>query len=195
MRAMLIAVGVVALFVGCSQPLSPTSTTSVPVASAFTPSAEVATTGIGLDVPSGRTAAAAKEVPFKGSLSGVVTVTFDPPPSPLASVLIEGSGHATHLGRFVVSMPHRVSFATATGTGTIQFTAANGDLLTADFTGQADTSTSVFSIVETATITGGTGRFSDATGLFTIKRLFDTVTGLTSGSFEGTISSRSVGNP
>ena len=38
----------------------------------------------------------------------------------------------------------------------------------------------------------GTGRFSDATGLFTIKRVFDTVTGLTTGSFKWTISSRSM---
>ena len=48
----------------------------------------------------------------------------------------------------------------------------------------------VLYIVETAIITGGTGRFAGATGSFTVERLFDTVAGTITGSFEGTISSR-----
>jgi hypothetical protein len=48
--------------------------------------------------------------------------------------------------------------------------------------------------METATITGGTGRFAGATGSFTTERLFDTVTLTTTGSFEGTISSPGAGN-
>jgi hypothetical protein len=46
----------------------------------------------------------------------------------------------------------------------------------------------VFYIEETATITGGTGRFAGASGSFTVERLFDTVAGATSGSFDGSIS-------
>ena len=42
---------------------------------------------------------------------------------------------------------------------------------------------------QTATITGGTGRFEGATGSFTAERLYDTVAGTTTGSFQGTISS------
>jgi hypothetical protein len=41
--------------------------------------------------------------------------------------------------------------------------------------------------VETATVTGGTGRFAGATGSFICERLFDTIAGTTAGSFEGTI--------
>jgi hypothetical protein len=43
--------------------------------------------------------------------------------------------------------------------------------------------------VETATITGGTGRFASASGTFTAERVVDLATTLTTGSFEGSISS------
>ena len=48
-------------------------------------------------------------------------------------------------------------------------------------------------IVEDATITGGTGRFAGATGSFTCERLYDTIEGTTTGSFEGTISTVGAG--
>ena len=130
-------------------------------------------------------------VPFNGSLEGTVTVTFLVPP--LASVHIAAAGTATHLGRFTVDIPHVVDFSTAAGTGTFTFTAANGDTLTADFTGRAQTDTPVFSIVEHATITGGTGRFEGAQGSFTVERSYDTIAGTTTGSFEGSISSPGSG--
>jgi hypothetical protein len=42
-------------------------------------------------------------------------------------------------------------------------------------------------VVEDATITGGTGRFANATGSFTVERLFSFVTNSGGGSIEGTI--------
>jgi hypothetical protein len=133
-------------------------------------------------------AAAGEEVPFKGTLEGDVTMT--PLEPPFVSVLVEGTGNATQLGKFDVSIPHIVDRSTRTAVGSYEFIAANGDKLTADFTGQASLTDTpgVISIVETATITGGTGRFANATGSFVVERLFDTVAGTTSGSFEGTIS-------
>lgn len=135
-----------------------------------------------------RPVAAGDQVPFKGRLDGTVTITpIDPP---FVSAFIEGKGNATHLGRFTVEIPHIVNQAIRVGAGTYEFTAANGDVLTADFTGQAMlVAPGVVSISETATITGGTGRFAGATGSFTIERTFFVAAGMTTGSFEGTISS------
>jgi hypothetical protein len=133
--------------------------------------------------------AAGEQVPFKGRLEGIVTRT--PLAPPFVAVLVEGAGNATHLGRFTFAFPHIVNTVTRTGVGAYHFVAANGDTLSADVSGLATPTATpgVLSIVETATITGGTGRFAGATGGFTIARLFDTVTGTTVGSFNGTISS------
>ena len=129
--------------------------------------------------------AAGEQVPFKGSLEGTVTRSLPPPP---ISVLVEGAGTATHLGLFTVDIPHEVVPPNASGF--YNFVAANGDTLTAEFTGvSAPAAPGLLYIVETATITGGTGRFAGATGGFISQRLFDTATGTTVGSFNGTISS------
>lgn len=135
------------------------------------------------------------QVPFKGRLEGEVVITPVPggPPT-LVDVAIEAEGNGTHLGKFVLSIPHRVDRSTSppSAAGFYLFTAANGDTITATFTGQAGPSPTpgVLAIVETATITGGTGRFANATGGFVAERLFDTVNGTTTGRYRGTISHR-----
>ena len=141
---------------------------------------------------------AADQLPFKGSLDGVVTVTPVPggPPTTV-DVLVDGTGNATQLGQFTLTIPHRVDRVARTASGSYHFTAANGDALSADFTGQSMPSATlgVISIVETATITGGTGRFAGATGSFTSERTYDTLLGTTTGSFKGTISSPGSNSP
>ena len=128
---------------------------------------------------------ATHEVPFNGRLDGTVVVT--PVDPPFFNVVITASGVATHLGRFSLVVPHLVNFATAVGEGHFIFTAANGDTLTAHFVGTADTSAPVFAIVEHATITGGTGRFTGASGSFTVRRSYDPAAQTTTGTIEGTI--------
>jgi hypothetical protein len=132
--------------------------------------------------------AAGDPVPFKGGLEGDVTVT--PLAPPFVSVLVEATGNATQLGQFTLDIPHVVNRANHTAIGSYEFTAANGDTLFANFTGTATPTATpgVLYIEETATITGGTGRFAGATGSFICERLFDTVAGTTIGSFDGTIS-------
>jgi hypothetical protein len=183
MHASLTAAGVVsvALFIGCTRPDSPTSPTLDP-----SRGPSIAKAG-GSAI---RPAMAGEVVPFKGRVEGASTVTFEPPPSLFFAVLFAGAGNATFLGQFTVEAPHRVNSATGIGIGSFTFTAANGDRLTADFTGTGTPTATpgVFAIVETASITGGTGRFAGATGSFVVERSFDFATLSSSGSFEGTIS-------
>jgi hypothetical protein len=130
-----------------------------------------------------------KQVPFRGRLEAVATVT--PLTPPFVSINVEGSGHATQLGHFEVSIPHVTNRSNGTAIGTYEFTAANGDTLTADFTSQVTPTDvpGVVSVAVTATITGGTGRFDGATGSFDAERVVDMVHGTVTESFDGTISS------
>jgi hypothetical protein len=121
---------------------------------------------------------------FTGSFDGTQTVTPGTPP--LATVQMHGEGHGSHVGRFEIALPHTVNFATASATGTCTIIAADGSRIVASFTGQAQVGP-IVTLVEQATITGGTGRFANASGTFTIRRTFNPATGLTSGKFEGTL--------
>jgi hypothetical protein len=100
-----------------------------------------------------------------------------------------GGGEATHLGRFTATFHALITIPAGSAVGEFTFVAANGDRVFATFTGQsAPTSVAgVVSIHEIATITGGTGRFVDATGGFTIDRSLNQGTHVSSGSFSGTI--------
>ena len=135
-------------------------------------------------------AAAGEQVPFKGNLDGVVTHT--PVDAQTDFVLVEATGTATQLGQLAVSVPHFVDTPTRTAMGFYELTAANGDVLVAEFTGQASPTAipGVIYIVETATInpSQSTGRFAGTTGSFVVERLFDRIAGTTVGDFEGTIS-------
>jgi hypothetical protein len=129
--------------------------------------------------------AVAAELPFKGTVDAVETGTTA---FPIRSVDREGTGTATHLGRYTEHVEMRINILTMTSTGTATFTAANGDTLTASVVGQATrTGPTVLSIVEVYTITGGTGRFADATGTFTLNSTVEQTTGVSSGSFTGAI--------
>ena len=187
-RRLITVLGAVCLMVfGCSQPISPNGPTSLSSASPSIASADANAHGAGLSKD--------REVPFKGRLEGAGTIT--PLTPPFLSVSLEGTGNATQLGRCTLKIPHVVNTTTNTSTGTYEFTAANGDTLAAGFTGQGSPTATlgVLSVVETSTITGGTGRFAGATGSFTVERLVNQVTGLTTGSFEGTISLPGAGKP
>jgi hypothetical protein len=131
---------------------------------------------------------AGDQVPFKGTLAGTATIT--PLGGPIVAVEIDATGTATYLGRFTLEAPHVVDQSTLTAVGTYTLTAANGDILTADLAGTARMvePPNVIAITETATVTGGTGRFEGATGSIQVERVFNRATGVTTGSFAGWIS-------
>jgi hypothetical protein len=133
-------------------------------------------------------ALAKKPLPFHGYVEAVETFEFDPD-SPRMYVDGSGSGVATRLGRFTVTYEHTVDLLTGNGVGSYEYTAANGDTLLTECTanGQATEIPNISVVVEWHTITGGTGRFADASGSFTVKRLVSLITGETAGLFSGTI--------
>jgi hypothetical protein len=102
---------------------------------------------------------------------------------------VDATGKASHLGKFTLDIEAILNFATHAAVGSYEFTAANGDTLTATFTGQSSPTATpgVIYIEEIATITGGTGRFAGATGSFVCERLLDAATLTSTGSFDGTI--------
>ena len=140
-------------------------------------------------------ARAGESLPFKGSLEGTL-VSRTPVAPPVVHDVFDITGHATQLGQFELVIEATVDFCArpVTGEGTATFTAANGDTLVADITGSSVlVAPGIVLITEHATIDPdrSTGRFAGATGTFTLERFADAatgVTGVTVGSFEGTIS-------
>jgi hypothetical protein len=133
-------------------------------------------------------AVASEQVPFNGSW--VSHETYDVQ-FPVMFVHGTATGYATQIGRYTATYEEQVDLLTGSSVGAITLVAANGDVIFATQTGQGDPTRDpdIFSIVEVSTITGGTGRFATATGMFTIERLVSLATGDSSGSFSGTISS------
>ena len=98
-------------------------------------------------------------VPFAGRASGAVT-NFVPGPGGVA-ITVVAQGNATHLG--LISREEHILLdpVTSTFTGTIVFTAANGDQLSGLLSGGFVSQTSA---TGSYLFTGGTGRFVDTTG-------------------------------
>ena len=133
-------------------------------------------------------------LPFKGDLEGR-HVSRTPLTPPFVSDVFKMTGTATQLGRVELVIETVANFGAfpVTGVGTSTFTAANGDKLVADNTGASALVRPGLVLITERNIIDpdrSTGRFAGATGTFTMKRLADAatgVTGVTTGSFEGTI--------
>jgi len=96
------------------------------------------------------------DLPFRGVAAGSITGV-----TPDGAIVVESTGQATYLGEYTRT---EYLFFGPGGTisGTVVFTAANGDKLAADFSGGFSSPTT---LEGTYAFTGGTGRFSDATGV------------------------------
>ena len=130
-------------------------------------------------------------VPFTGVAEeqAISAVPVDPDHVFVTTV---GGGSATHLGAFTFVSPHLSGLSDFSIDGTQMFTAANGDELDADIVGQlhpeVDATGHVFLVGDvTGTITGGTGRFDNASGSFTFSIVFDTQTFHSTATIDGII--------
>ena len=102
------------------------------------------------------------ELPFKGTYEGLETVLTVP-----SHHHLDAAGNATHLGRFTVTADWTVTTAGAIETSST-WTAANGDEFFTRFTRGGVFVPPTATFTETHTITGGTGRFANASGTFTV---------------------------
>ena len=123
-------------------------------------------------------------LPFNGSVQSTETsVTVFPTMSGTAT----GSGNATQLGSFTIRYQVEISLLDLSTTEAAQFSGTNGDSLRAEAVGQAteNRTPGMLNVVDIYKITGGTGRFSGASGTFILKRLVSLTTGAASSTFEG----------
>ncbi len=135
-------------------------------------------------------ASAKDQVPFRGSFDTVVELTLN---FPMLNAHITGQGIATHLGLTTFETTDQaVNVLNNEGTATYYFTAANGDQIVVEFHFTAPPTPTGVALSDTWEITGGTGRFANASGSGTTEG-WATVTGPTTAvghfSMSGRISS------
>lgn len=130
--------------------------------------------------------ASERELLLKGSLE---TTETQQAVFPTLFVNGTGSGNATQLGLYTMSYQAQVNIPTLAGSTSATLVAADGSSLFAQGTGQGTLTATpgIVSIVETYTITSGTGRFEGASGSFIVKRVLNRATGMSSGTIHGTI--------
>ncbi len=144
---------------------------------------------VGLLANMASAAPAQKQLLFKGSWDTVENDQVD-----LPSILVDGNGggKATDLGLYMVHY-EGIVYNNPDGVGTAvlaaHFVAANGDILFLSGTGLGTPTVipGINHIVEKYTITGGTGRFVDASGNITVDRMLNLATGVSAGTVQGTI--------
>jgi hypothetical protein len=116
---------------------------------------------------------AADQVPFHAAIDTDIVVAPSAPCFPPTCIRLEigGQGNAAHMGRISIDGPSAV-MPDATGTGGLQngqstLTAANGDTIEIRFEGTFSSPMGPLGPVEfegSWRVTGGTGRFDNATG-------------------------------
>jgi hypothetical protein len=134
-----------------------------------------------------------KNVPLKVSLVTLEQVGYKPTcPSKFGGTLT-GTGKSTHMGKVTIlandcitPLENHFTFK-----GTFELTAANGDKLTGDYSGSfiPVNSGPMYSLSDAVLqITGGTGRFSKATGTAELEGTQNILTGKGKMEANGTIS-------
>lgn len=133
-----------------------------------------------------KTTAQMTRLPFQGVRESKETYRVDPL---TMAVTASGSGVANQLGQFTTRYTAEVDLLDFSWSESAEFIGVNGDSIQMKGVGQATASRTptMFNLVEIYTITGGTGRFTGASGTLTLHRLFSITTGAASDTFEGYI--------
>jgi hypothetical protein len=124
---------------------------------------------------------AGEMVPFNGTVSGYVESQV-PVDECTVHTHVINFGNANQLGAFTGSAEFYPNFCedppNITYTGTFDWFAANGDEISGTFEGYLSPTETpgVYDNHETAEVTGGTGRFANATGSFTLGGQIDFTT-------------------
>lgn len=129
--------------------------------------------------------AASSDRPFSAHFSTQETIGFDPSAcngQPFLRGTLVGTGITTHLGKSQISAMDCIFPGPGTFTfnsGKLTITAANGDTVTADYSGMLLllSGPSIYSISGSYRVTGGTGRFEGATGSGSLGGTVNIVTG------------------
>ncbi len=131
-------------------------------------------------------AAGERQLLLKGSVETAETGNVVPP---TLFVNATGAGNATQLGLFTISSRAEVTLPVLSSTTSATLIAADGSTLLGKGNGQGTVTAPPFivSIMENYTIIGGTGRFEGASGSFTVKRVLNRATGISSGTINGII--------
>jgi hypothetical protein len=134
-------------------------------------------------------ALADEQVPFRGKFAGR-TLSAVPTDDPAVLLVTSGGGgEATHLGRYTFVSPHYANLVTGEAVGIQYFTAANGDVLIAEFSGQfLPIEGGLLAATLEASVTGGTGQFEGATGSYTFDIVFNSATFRSVAMIDGTVS-------
>src|SRR6266566_6887129 len=153
-------------------------------------------TWIALFISATAPALARDQVPFNGTVSGYIE-TQEPVDQCTVHIHVVNFGNANQLGAFTGTAEFYPNFCedppNITYTGTFDWFAANGDEISGTFAGYlSPTGTpGLYDNHETAEVTGGTGRFTNATGHFELVGQLDFTTNPPSFvlPWQGTISS------
>jgi hypothetical protein len=140
------------------------------------------------------TLAHAEERPFRGRIDGKYVATPTQNPAIFSSEA-HAVGRATHVGAFTKVTSDIVNVVTGWVEGSFIITTADGELLTGLYSGflTPGATPGTFSWLLDAAFTGGTGRFSNATGqfVFIAEGQYVLIDGIIHGdyteTFEGTI--------
>jgi hypothetical protein len=114
---------------------------------------------------------AGEMVPFEADLAGYASPIFNPDGT--VSNTESARGHGTHLGRFTWASQETAHFTSEPGqlevVGAFTLTAANGDTVTGTYQTTGTIDAAGFAHFEGPyVITGGTGRFANASGSGTV---------------------------